>query len=85
MDTSSNSPLVLEAHPPESKPMVDIQALSWKQALLLAAGAVACGLSAAVAFRVGRMRRPRAGRAGVKWLLLKPAGMGFRALRRASG
>src|SRR6266699_3415746 len=41
MDTSSNSPLVLEAHPPESKPMVEIQALSWKQALLLAAGAVA--------------------------------------------
>ena len=54
-------------------------------AAAVAAGAVACGLSAAVAFRVGRMRRPRAGRAGVKWLLLKPAGMGFRALRRASG
>jgi Sporulation protein YtfJ (Spore_YtfJ) len=53
----------------------------------IAAAAVACGLSAAVAFRVGRMRRPkagRAGRAGVKWLLLKPAGMGFRLLRRGA-
>jgi uncharacterized spore protein YtfJ len=55
-------------------------------AAAVAAGAVACGLSAAVAFRVGRMRRPkaaRAGRAGVRWLVLKPAGMGFRLLRRA--
>jgi len=53
----------------------------------IAAAAVACGLSAAVAFRVGRMRRPkasRASRAGVKWLVLKPAGMGFRLLRRGA-
>ena len=53
----------------------------------IAAAAVACALSAAVAFRVGRMRRPRAtraGRAGVKWLMLKPAGMGFRLLRRGA-
>jgi hypothetical protein len=53
----------------------------------IAGGVVACGLSAAVAFGVGRMRRPkagRAGRAGVKWLLLKPAGMGFRMLRHAA-
>jgi hypothetical protein len=43
-------------------------------------------LSAAMAFRLGRWRRPRArqaGRAGVKWLLMKPAAMGFRLLRRA--
>jgi sporulation protein YtfJ len=53
----------------------------------IAAAVAACGLSAAVAFRLGRMRRPkagRAGRAGVKWLLLKPAGMSFRLLRRAA-
>jgi hypothetical protein len=53
----------------------------------IAAAVAACGLSAAVAFRVGRMRRPkagRAGRAGVKWLLVKPAGMSFRLLRRAA-
>jgi hypothetical protein len=52
------------------------------------AGAVAaCGLSAAIAFRVGRIRRPkagRAGRAGLKWLMLKPAGLGFRLLRRGA-
>jgi Sporulation protein YtfJ (Spore_YtfJ) len=51
----------------------------------IAAAAVAWGLSAAIAFRVGRMRRPkasRAGRTGVKWLVLKPAAMGFRLLRR---
>ncbi len=51
----------------------------------IAAAAAGCGLSAAIAFRVGRMRRPkasRAGRAGVRWLLLKPAGMGFRLLKR---
>lgn len=53
-------------------------------AAAVAAGAVTCGLSAAVAFRVGRMRRPKAGRAGVRWLLLKPAGMGLRMLRRAA-
>src|SRR3954447_9763112 len=51
----------------------------------IAAAAAACGLSGAIAFRLGRMRRPkasRAGRAGVKWLVLKPAGMGLRLLRR---
>ena len=53
----------------------------------IAAVAVACGLSTAVAFRVGRMRRPkatRAGRAGIKWLVLRPAGMGFRLLKRGA-
>jgi hypothetical protein len=53
----------------------------------IAAAVVACGLSGAIAFRVGRMRRPktsRAGRAGVKWLILKPARMGFRLLRRGA-
>jgi hypothetical protein len=51
----------------------------------IAAAAAACALSAAIAFRLGRLRRPRAGRAGragIKWLVLKPAGMGFRLLRR---
>ena len=54
---------------------------------IAAATAVACGLSAAVAFRVGRIRLPKAGRAGrasFKWLMLKPAGMGFRLLRRGA-
>ena len=53
----------------------------------IAAAVVGCGLSAAIAFRVGRMRRPKAGRAsraGLKWLVLKPAGMGFRLLRRGA-
>jgi Sporulation protein YtfJ (Spore_YtfJ) len=53
----------------------------------IAAAAVAWGLSAAIAFRLGRMRRPkagRAGRAGVKWLVLKPVGMGFRLLKRGA-
>lgn len=53
----------------------------------IAAAVVGCALSAAVAFRLGRMRRPkagRAGRAGVKWLLVKPAGMGLRLLRRGA-
>jgi hypothetical protein len=53
----------------------------------IAAALVACGLSAAIAFRVGGTRRPkasRASRAGVKWLVLKPAGMGFRLLRRGT-
>jgi uncharacterized spore protein YtfJ len=57
------------------------------RAQIAAAGAMACGLSAAVAFRVGRIRLPKAGRAsraGVKWLMLKPAGMGFRLLRRGA-
>ena len=51
----------------------------------IAAAGGACVLSAAIAFRLGRLRRPtagRAGRAGVKWLVLKPVGMGFRLLRR---
>jgi hypothetical protein len=51
----------------------------------IAVAAAACVLSAGIAFRLGRLRRPkagRAGRAGVKWLVLKPAGMGFRLLRR---
>ena len=50
------------------------------------AAAAACVLSAAIAFRLGRLRRPKArqaGRAGVKWLLMKPAAMGFRLFRRA--
>jgi sporulation protein YtfJ len=54
-------------------------------AVAAAWGLLAWGLSGLVAFRLGRMRRPRAGgvgRAGVKWLMLKPAGMGFRLLRR---
>ena len=53
----------------------------------ITAAAAACALSTAVAFRVGRMRRPKAtkaGRAGVKWLMLKPAEMGFRLLRRGA-
>src|SRR5204862_3586732 len=53
----------------------------------IAAAAAACGLSGAIAFRLGRMRRPkasRASRAGVKWLVLKPAGMGFRLMRRGA-
>ena len=53
----------------------------------IAAAAAACALSTAVAFRVGRMRRPKAtkaARAGVRWLMLKPAGMGFRLLRRSA-
>jgi uncharacterized spore protein YtfJ len=52
----------------------------------IAAVVMGTGLSTAIAFRLGRMRRPkagRAGRAGVKWLVLKPAGMGLRLLRRA--
>ena len=52
----------------------------------IAGAAAACVLSAALAFRLGRLRRPRArqaGRAGVKWLLMKPAAMGFRLFRRA--
>jgi len=51
----------------------------------IAVAAAACVLSAGISFRLGRLRRPkagRAGRAGVKWLVLKPAGMGFRLLRR---
>jgi sporulation protein YtfJ len=57
------------------------------RAQIAAVGLAACGFSAAVAFRVGRIRLPkagRAGRAGVKWLMLKPAGMGFRLLRRGA-
>jgi hypothetical protein len=50
----------------------------------IAAAAVACGLSAAIAFRVGRMRRPTASRAGVRWLVLRPVGMGYRLLRRGA-
>ena len=52
----------------------------------IAAVVMGTGLSTVIAFRLGRMRRPkagRAGRAGVKWLMLKPAGMGLRLLRRA--
>jgi uncharacterized spore protein YtfJ len=52
----------------------------------IAAGAAACVLSAAVAFRLGRLRRPgarQAGRTGFKWLVMKPAAMGFRLLRRS--
>jgi hypothetical protein len=51
----------------------------------LAAAMAICGLSAAIAFRLGRIRLPsagRAGRTGIRWLMLKPAGMGFRLLRR---
>jgi hypothetical protein len=51
----------------------------------LGAAIAAFGLSGAIAFRLGRMRRPKAsgaGRAGVRWLMLKPARMGFRLLRR---
>jgi hypothetical protein len=53
----------------------------------IAVAAVAWGLSAAIAFRVGRMRRPRASRAsraGIKWLVLKPAGMGLQLLGRGA-
>jgi uncharacterized spore protein YtfJ len=53
----------------------------------IAAAVTACGLAATIAFGVGRMRRPkarRAGRAGVRWLVLKPAGMGLRLLRRGA-
>jgi hypothetical protein len=52
----------------------------------IGAAVAAWGLSTAVAFRVGRIRRPRAtraGRFGLRWLFLKPAGLGFRLLRRS--
>jgi hypothetical protein len=53
----------------------------------LAAAVATCGLSAAIAFRLGRIRLPkagRAGRAGIRWLMLKPAAMGFRLVRRGA-
>jgi Sporulation protein YtfJ (Spore_YtfJ) len=51
----------------------------------IGAAVAASGLAAAIAFRLGRIRRPKAvsaGRTGVRWLVLKPAAMGFRLLRR---
>ena len=51
----------------------------------IGAAVAAGGLAAAIAFRLGRIRRPKAvsaGRTGVRWFVLKPAAMGLRLLRR---